>query len=185
MFVSLIKRLAQKLNQANIPYIVIGGQAVLLYGEARFTKDIDITLGIDTDGLEKVLGLSGELGLKILVSDAQKFVKENMVLPLLEKKSGIRIDLIFSFSPFERQAIQRSKTVKFGKTVVHFASLEDLVIHKMIAGRPRDIEDVRTVLLKNPRFDESYILKWLNNFNHTLGKGSALVFKRIVKETKR
>ncbi len=28
--------------------MVFGGQAVLMYGEPRFTQDIDITLGIDT-----------------------------------------------------------------------------------------------------------------------------------------
>jgi hypothetical protein len=34
--------------------MVIGGQAVLLYGEPRLTRNIDITLGIDVNELEKV-----------------------------------------------------------------------------------------------------------------------------------
>jgi len=34
--------------------MVIGGQAVLLYGEPRLTKDIDITLGKGIESLEKI-----------------------------------------------------------------------------------------------------------------------------------
>lgn len=34
--------------------MVIGGQAMLLYGEPRLTKEIDITLGVDLSGLSTV-----------------------------------------------------------------------------------------------------------------------------------
>jgi hypothetical protein len=36
--------MAAGLNEQNIPYMIIGGQAVLLYGKPRLTRDIDITL---------------------------------------------------------------------------------------------------------------------------------------------
>ena len=55
MFENLLKRIAQSLKNAGIPYMVIGGQAVLLYGEPRLTKDIDITLGADLTRLQDVL----------------------------------------------------------------------------------------------------------------------------------
>lgn len=42
MFQKLLTKIAQKLNSFQLPSMVIGGQAVLLYGEPRLTKDIDI-----------------------------------------------------------------------------------------------------------------------------------------------
>ncbi|MDT8395705.1 MAG: hypothetical protein RRA32_04540 [bacterium] len=45
MFQELIARIAASLNVRKIPYMIIGGQAVLLYGEPRLTRDIDVTLG--------------------------------------------------------------------------------------------------------------------------------------------
>ena len=42
-------------EKSNIPYMVIGGQAVLFYGEPRFTKDIDITLGVSIEKLDNMI----------------------------------------------------------------------------------------------------------------------------------
>jgi hypothetical protein len=57
MFEELHAGLATKLDEHHLPYMIIGGQAVLLYGEPRLTKDIDITLGVDSAHLDT--GLCG------------------------------------------------------------------------------------------------------------------------------
>lgn len=49
-----------------------------------------------------------------------------------------------------------------------FAAPEDVVIHKIVAGRPRDVEDVRGILLRTPDIDIPYIRKWLNDFSSGL-----------------
>jgi hypothetical protein len=49
MFEETLIKIANFLNHLSIPYMIIGGQAVLLYGEPRLTRDIDITLGIDIE----------------------------------------------------------------------------------------------------------------------------------------
>jgi hypothetical protein len=54
MFGPLLERIAIALDGAGIPYMIIGGQAVLLYGEPRLTKDIDITIGAGPDRLTAV-----------------------------------------------------------------------------------------------------------------------------------
>src|SRR4030043_454817 len=182
MFEDLLERLALSLEQSGIPYMVIGGQAVLVYGEPRLTRDIDITLGISVDGLNRVKRIIPIIGLKSLVQKEKEFVEQNMVLPTIDKRSGIRVDFIFSFSPYERQAIERAKDIKLGRTSVRFASLEDLVIHKVIAGRARDLEDVRSILLKNPKYDSHYIEKWLAEFDKSLGGKFLKVFRNIEKE---
>jgi hypothetical protein len=53
---------------------------------------------------------------------------------------------------------------KFGQDVL-FASVEDLIIHKIFSGRPRDMEDVRIILLKNQDIDTQYIENWLMEFD--------------------
>ncbi|MFH1829848.1 MAG: nucleotidyl transferase AbiEii/AbiGii toxin family protein [Pseudomonadota bacterium] len=184
MFQELLKKLAHALDSITIPYMLIGGQAVLLYGEPRLTKDIDITLGVGLDLQNEVMEMVNSLNLKILVSNPEDFVKKTMVLPALQESTGIRVDLIFSFSPYEKQAIERAKTVMFDDVPVKFASLEDVIIHKIIAGRPRDLEDIKTILLKNTSFDEGYIKKWLKEFDNSLHENFVKVFHDILNETK-
>ncbi len=162
--------------------MIIGGQAVLLYGEPRLTKDIDITLGLGIDELSRVKESIISIPLRILVENMEAFVQSTMVLPTMEDESGIRIDFIFSFSPYERQAIERAKDVRIGRGFVKFASLEDVVIQKLVAGRARDMEDVRWVILKNPDYDSAYIEKWLSEFSESLGEDYLKAFKEIIEE---
>jgi len=165
--------------------MVIGGQAVLLYGEPRLTRDIDITLGIGVDKLDIIKTIVDVIALKSLVADVEDFVKKTMVFPVIDEKSGIRVDFIFSFSPYERQAIDRAKEIKLDTIKVKFAELEDIVIHKIIAGRARDIEDIKNILLKNPGYDELYIEKWLEEFDESLNDNYTEKFKTLIKQIKK
>jgi hypothetical protein len=64
MFKALLAKIGQKLSDAGLPYMIIGGQAILLYGSPRLTKDIDITLGVNIDGLESTLKTVKDMGWK-------------------------------------------------------------------------------------------------------------------------
>jgi len=161
----LIRRIAEALDQAKIPYMIIGGQAVLLYGRPRLTRDIDITLGIDTNEFAKLSEVCRRLELRILPESPSDFVQRTRVLPAEEPQSRIRMDFIFSFSEYERQAIDRAKRITMDAYPVRFASCEDILIHKMVAGRAVDIEDVRHLLAKNrEQLDLTYLRRWLSEF---------------------
>ena len=82
--------------------MVIGGQAVLLHGEPRMTRDIDVTLGVDVDEFARVLTALQPARFEVLSENAEEFARKTRVLPLRDSESGIRIDLIFSFSPYAR-----------------------------------------------------------------------------------
>jgi len=179
VFQRILSRLARELKKASIPYMVIGGQAVLLYGEPRLTRDIDVTLGIGVDELARIKRVLPAMRLKVLVKKDQEFVKRTMVLPAIDRESDIRVDFIFSFSPYERQAIERARDVKIGRTIVTFASLEDVVIHKVISGRPRDLEDIRSILVKNPKYDSDYISGWLKEFDQSLNQNFLGTFRKM------
>ena len=182
MFQKILRTVARELKQASIPYMVIGGQAVLIYGEPRLTRDIDVTLGIGVSELGRIKKVLPAMGLKILVKNDREFVEHTMVLPTKDKGSEIRVDFIFSFSPYERQAIGRARDIKVGRTQVKFASLEDVVIHKVISGRPRDLEDIKSILVKNPKYDSDYISGWLKEFDQSLSQKFLETFKKTEEE---
>ena len=170
MFEEILARIGANLSRSNLPYMIIGGQAVLLYGEPRLTRDVDVTLGVNIDRLHDLLTVVKELSLNPIPNDVESFVKQTMVLPTLDEPTGVRVDFIFSFTPYETDAIKRARKITIMDQEVCFASPEDLIIHKIFAGRPRDLEDVRSVILKNPGIDTQYIKNWLKEFDHPFGK---------------
>lgn len=178
----LIKNLAVELCRKGIDYMIIGGQAVLIYGEPRLTRDIDITLGAGIEKARDIEEIVRKLNLKIIPENHLDFLRKTMVLPVIDEQSGIRVDFIFSFSDYEKEALKRVNKVKIDDVEVNYASLEDLIIHKIISGRERDIEDVRVILIKNSDVDDDYILRWLYEFEKVLEEKLVERYKQIRKK---
>lgn len=170
-FPSLIARVAGELEARRLPFMLIGGQAVLLHGQPRFTEDIDITLGVGPSAAPAVQAACEALSLEPLPADVVAFVRDTFVLPALHAESGIRVDFIFSTTQYERQAIERANRVEVGGAEVPFATVEDLILHKLFAGRPRDMEDiVGVVRRKGADIDWGYVERWADRFAGVPGR---------------
>ncbi len=184
MFAELLGRIARGLDGAGLPYMIIGGQAVLLHGEPRLTRDVDVTLGAGLERLDDLLAALGGMGLRALV-DAGDFTKRTLVLPCDDPGTGLRVDFMLSFTPYERHAIARAKLVSIGGADVRFATAEDLVVHKILAGRPRDAEDVRGVLRKTPGLDLTAVRAALRDIGDAVGEPLVDRFDAIVVDVRR
>ena len=170
-FVRFIAELGRLMAERDIPYMLIGGQAVLLHGRPRVTGDIDVTLGLGPAQYPVVLQLCDHLGLTPLPEEIATFVKETYVLPARHEATGVRVDFIFSTTAYEQQAIERSQQVDVGGVAVSFATAEDLIIHKLFAGRSRDLEDaVGVVLRRGAGLDWSYLEYWVGQFASVPGR---------------
>jgi hypothetical protein len=164
-FAELIARVAVALEAKRIPFMLIGGQAVLLHGEPRLTQDVDVTLAVGPDRIRDLLEVCEELGLHPLPDDPVAFARETYVLPAAEPATGLRLDLIFSTKPYEAHAIGRAVLVDVGNRQVPFASAGDLVLHKLFAGRPRDLEDAAGVVRrKGQELNWEYLDRWAREF---------------------
>ncbi len=53
-------------------------------------------------------------------------------------------------------------------TPVRFATVEDLVILKLVAGRPRHLEDIRGILARRQSLDEAYLKRRLPTSRHVV-----------------
>ena len=77
MFEALLEHIARGLDSRGIPYMLIGGQAVLLYGEPRLTRDVDVTLGAGPEKLPVILDWVRESGWQVLAESPADFVARN------------------------------------------------------------------------------------------------------------
>ena len=171
MFEQLLASLARSLDGARIPYMIIGGQAVLLHGLVRVTDDVDLTLGVDAGQCARVLGALREAGLEPRVPNPEQFVRRAMILPALHPEHRVRVDVTFSFTPYEQQAIEHAVVRQRDGYPVRFATAEDLIIHKLVAGRAQDIQDIEGIVLRRGRqLDLQYLRQWVKQFAGLEGK---------------
>src|SRR5688500_5913957 len=91
-FDRLIAAAAAELSRRGIPFMIIGGQAVLLHGEPRLTQDIDITLGVGPHQVQDVLDACALLGWEPLPDDPEAFAARTFVLPVADVATHVRVD---------------------------------------------------------------------------------------------
>lgn len=157
-----LAQVARLLKRLAIPYMIIGGQANIIWGEPRATLDIDVTVWVADDALGGAVD-EVQLTLTSCVGDPLAFVRDTRVLPLTTA-DGVRVDMIFALLPFEQNAIARSVTREIAGTAVHYCTAEDLILYKIFSQRPRDLGDAHGVVLRQfavldrgylePRIDE-------------------------------
>jgi hypothetical protein len=130
LYPTLLARLARALDGAGISYMIIGGQAVLLHGEPRLTWSIDLTLGCDAGELNRLLSLAATADLQPAVTQVEEFVRKTNVLPLRDRSTEIRVDMIFWFTPYETEAIRRSIAVSLGEYIFYQLKAEEFVSNR-------------------------------------------------------
>jgi predicted nucleotidyltransferase len=160
-----------------IEYAVLGGLAVVLYGEPRLTMDIDVNILLDDEKIDSFLSAAKTNGFSLNAGRSKLSVKKTGVIPLefTKGRSTVAYDLIIAQSDLENVCIKRAIKRKIGHLEVKFVSPEDLVIHKLASNRPKDLEDLRGVLIRQKgKLDLAYIFLWLKKIDQA-NPGSTLV----------
>jgi len=120
-------------------------------GRPRMTGDIDVTAEIALDDVRGFATTMDGVGFSLRVTDMEDFVARTRVLPFMHEASGIPVDVVLAGRGLEEQFLARVVMNRIGTVEVPVISPEDLVVTKLLAGRPKDIDDVRGILRERAR----------------------------------
>jgi predicted nucleotidyltransferase len=128
-------------------FCIIGGIAVIRWGQPRATQDVDVSLltglGDEEQYIDPILQ---EFASRI--PDPNEFAIQSRVL-LIEASNGVSIDVALAAFPYEESVIERSSLFRFsGSLQLQTASAEDLIVLKAIAGRHRDWDDIEGIAVR-------------------------------------
>lgn len=139
---------------------VIGGVAVSRWGAPRATEDVDLAVLADFgEELVVLRELLSEYPSRI--NEPEAFVGANRIALLL-LPGNIKADVSLAAFPFEQEAIERSSVWQLPEDLrIRTCSAEDLVIYKLVAGRPGDIQDIIGIVQRQGgRLDLARIRQW-------------------------
>jgi len=144
--VELLAALAKVLRSRKIRWYVFGAQAAIAYGSPRMTMDVDVTVAVPTEGVRPLVEALLGKGFASRATDLEAFFARSRVVPLVHQRTRMPLDLVVARDSLEMAFLDRARPVDIGGLKVPMITAEDLVIAKLFAGRPRDLEDVRAVL---------------------------------------
>ena len=152
-----LSALAATLQSLSVQWALLGALAANRYRlSPRSTQDVDLLLadaGSPDGALEHALRADGW--------DVRHASAEGDLLRLRHGELGAA-DLLIAGTDYQHLALDRarSETILDGQ-VVYVLTAEDVIIHKLIAGRSQDIADIEAILAAAVPLDETYIAKWV------------------------
>lgn len=132
-------------------WYVFGAQAVAAAGVPRFTADIDVTVEAAPRDLDRLLAALRDHGIVARENEGlARFVAETRVIPAAHTASRLPIDIVLAGPGLEEEMLSRVRMRRVGRASIPFVDTADLVVLKLLAGRPKDLEDVRALLRAMP-----------------------------------
>lgn len=162
--------LGRALATLRVRWYLFGAQAALLYGAARLTADVDVTVQIGDRDTAKLVRSLEQAGFRLRVRDVGEFVAKTRVLPFVHARSGMPVDIVLAGPGLEELFFKRRRRRTIDGVPVFVASAEDIVVMKTLAGRGKDEDDTMAILAARPRLNIERIRTTLDALERALGQ---------------
>lgn len=156
--------LGRWLEASRIQAVIVGGVAASFLGRPRFTQDIDALAILSEQEWEAALAAAPAYRLVPRVEKPLEFAQRTRVLLLRHTPSSIDVDVILGGLTFEHSAVEHGRTHVVGGVSVRLPRVEDLLIMKAVAHRPRDLQDIEGLLDAHPEADVDSVRRWVREF---------------------
>jgi len=144
-----IEDLLKSLNARNVEFVIIGATAFPIHGYARATLDIDIFIRPEAKNAGRTLDALRDFG----YDTAGVTVKDLLTRKVLIRQYLVETDIHPFVTGITFDHVWENRIPgTFGEEKVYYASLDDLIVMKESAGRPKDLEDLKVLkILKEKR----------------------------------
>lgn len=156
----------QRLLDAEVDFVLVGGLAVALHGYQRVTLDVDLVLAMTPENLRRFIEIAKSTGLRPTIPVPVEALADPGMLERWHREKGMLafalrgenlsesvIDVLVK-SPVPYAQMKRDAVlVPVGPLTVPIASIEHLILMKTGTGRSKDqidIEELRKIQSARP-----------------------------------
>ena len=151
----LLGQLATLLEERHQPWALVGGLAVSVRTEPRFTRDLDLAVAVSNDSEAEALvyGLraAGFRALATVEQQETHRLATARMAPSGDRPQGLMLDLLFASSGIEAEICDQAEPLQvFSDVCIPVARLHHLIALKVLARddltRPQDALDLRQLI---------------------------------------
>ena len=167
----LLEATTQVFHRLGLRYLVTGSTATILYGEPRFTNDLDVVVDLPEEAVPVLCREFPSPDFYLSEPAAIEAVRGRRQFNIIHPTSGLKIDVIVaSDSDFDRSRLSRGRMLPVVSSgSVWVASPEDVIVKKLQyfreGGSDKHVRDIVGVLrIRGEEIDHTYLEKWIAHF---------------------
>jgi hypothetical protein len=147
--------------------MITGSVASSYHGEPRATRDLDIVIDPDPEGLARLVGDLEAGGLYVDAEAADRALADRTQFIAIDAGTGWKVDfLVLKDRPFSRQEFARRERADLVGVAGWIASPEDTIVAKLewaaAGGTERQLTDVAAMLdIGGDSLDLAYVRRWV------------------------
>lgn len=153
-------------DSRGLTYAVLGGLAARAHGIPRPTWDVDFTISVERNALPELFNAAEELGYVVPSAYRAGWVDAVGGMPIVKfgvaiSDRSVDIDVFLADSAYLKTVLSRREYAEVDETLkLAVVSPEDLIVLKVLSGRPRDAIDVQDVLFIQGAMAPKYMRHW-------------------------
>jgi hypothetical protein len=132
--------------ELRVRWYLFGAQAAIVHGSARLSADVDVTVELVATPVGALIDALERHGFRTRVADAARFADDNRVLPVEHATAGMPLDIVLAGPGLEELFLDQAEPREVAGVRIPVARAEHIVIMKILAGRPKDLDDASAII---------------------------------------
>lgn len=139
---------ARACDEAAVSYALIGGFAVIAWGQPRTTQDVDVLLILDPHQVRGFHEALAKQGLDASEADFFDALRERSHVTILDASSHFHVDARAVRDAMETDQVRSAAAIDFKGQTIRVARPEETVAFKLKFGSEQDLQDARSILIR-------------------------------------
>lgn len=136
------------LNEYGVDYMVVGGYALAMHGQPRYTGDLDIWIDISENNATLMEAVIKDFGMGSLGLVANDFLKPGYITQI--GHPPLRIDILNDIDGLTfAEAKENRQVLDVDGLDVFYIGLHDFIKNKQASGRKQDLADIKEIKRKS------------------------------------
>jgi hypothetical protein len=160
----VLKLVTERLQRADIAYMISGSIALNYYAQPRLTRDIDIVVALRREDAERVINLFAE-DFYIDADAVRNAIAQLGMFNIIHYDHVVKVDFIVrKDTPYRQEEFARRSAVEIDGATMWLVTAEDLLLSKLVwaaeSHSEMQLQDVRNLIKSVADLDWTYIERW-------------------------
>jgi hypothetical protein len=160
----VLKLVAERLQRADIAYMISGSMALNYYAQPRLTRDIDVVVALRREDVERVTNLFAT-DFYIDTDAVRNAIIQLGMFNIIHYDHVMKVDLIVrKDTPYRQEEFARRSAVEIDGVTMWLVTAEDLLLSKLVwaaeSHSEMQLQDVRNLIRSVVDLDWTYIERW-------------------------